>query len=80
MKMNKMKIFHENNKSFFKTKKVVIFFAVISFLGGFLFLKHNITGNAVISGKYFFSLISLSGLLLILCSIILGIYALIKER
>ena len=63
----------------FKTKKVIASFAIIALVGGALFLNHSITGNIILSDKYSFNLVSLIGLLLVLCAVILGAY-LIKKN
>ena len=65
--------------NFFKRKKVTASFAIFALAGGFLFLNQGITGNVILSGKSSINLLSIIGLLLILCSIILGIYS-IKKR
>lgn len=69
----------ENKKNFLKTRKVTASFALIALIGGAFFLNHSITGNVVLNDKYSFNLVSLIGLLLILCSIILGAYS-IKRK
>jgi len=61
---------------FFKQKKVTTFFAIIALIGSFFFLNYNITGNVVQNNKTAFSLISIIGAALIICSIILGLYTL----
>ena len=63
----------------FETKKATMVFAIISLIGGFLFLNHSITGNIILSDKYSFNLVSLIGLLLILCAVILGAYSIKKK-
>ena len=57
-----------------KSKKVTAAFTIISFLGGLFFINKNITGNAVLNYTQTVSYLSLIGIALILCSIILGIY------
>jgi len=64
--------------SFFKSKKTTWTFAIISFLAGFLFLKNNPTGNVVLSNYYPINLISVVGMLLIFCSLILALYSIRK--
>jgi len=64
---------------FFKTKKATIIFSLIAFIGGFLFLNHSVTGNVIINESYYIDIISLIGILLIICSFILAIYT-IKHR
>jgi len=70
-----------NKKSLKKeSKKLTGILAGISFISGFLFLDKNITGNSIIDPtKAFYSeSISIIGLLLIICSVILTYYALKK--
>ena len=69
----------ENVFDWFKTKKVTSLFALISLVGGFLFLNQGITGNIILNENYTFNLISLIGLSLIVCSVILGAYSLKKK-
>jgi hypothetical protein len=69
----------KKEKSFFKKKSVINSFAIIALLGGFFFLNKRITGNVILNNYYSFSLISLIGLLLIICSIILGTYSIWKK-
>jgi len=66
-------------ENFFKTKKATVSFAIIALIGGFLFLNRSITGNVILDNKNSFSLVSLMGLLLIACSVILCAYALKKK-
>ena len=65
--------------NFLTSKKTTAFFAIISLIGGFSFLNKNITGKIILEDAFSFDLISLIGLLLILCSIILGVYSLKKK-
>ena len=69
----------EKQKSWFKTRKVIASFAIVALTGGFLFLNHSITGNIILNDEYSFNLISIIGLMLILCSIILGVYSVRKK-
>ncbi len=69
----------EKQESWFKTKKVTASFAIIALGGGFLFLNRSITGNIILNDKYPFNLVSMIGLLLILCSVILGVYSMRKK-
>jgi len=65
---------------FFKTKRVIGVFAIASLIFGFLFIRDNsITGNAILNSGNSSSLIQVIGVLLILCSLVLGTYAL-KEK
>lgn len=66
-------------ENFFKTRKAIASFAIVALIGGFLFLNQSSTGNVILNNSNSFNLISAIGLLLILCSIILGAYALKKK-
>jgi len=65
--------------NFLTKKRTTTFFAIISLIGGISFLNKNITGKIILEDAFSFDLISLIGLLLILCSIILGVYSLKKK-
>ena len=65
--------------NFLTRKKTTAFFAIISFIVGVLFLKKGITGNIILNNNSSFDLISLIGLLLIVCSVILGVYSLKRK-
>lgn len=69
-----------NKENFFKKRKVTAMFAVISLAGGFIFLNKGITGNVVLNGSHAFSVVSLIGLLLVLCSAILIAYSIKKNK
>ena len=74
----------KNEKSFFRKKSVVGIFGALALLSGFYFLNtgflsRGVTGNVVLTNFYPFSLISIIGMLLILCSAILIIYAIVKR-
>ncbi len=62
-----------------KTRKATASFAIIALLGSFLFLNKGITGNVVLSNKFSFDLVSLIGLMLIVCAVILGAYSIKKK-
>lgn len=67
-------------ESWFKKKKAVSFFAIIAFISGFFFLNRGgITGNVVMNQYHEFSFLSIIGLLLIFCSVILAVYVVKKE-
>lgn len=67
-------------QSWFKEKRVIIGLALISLISGFLFISQSgITGNAVINHYQPISVLSIVGLLLIFCSVILAIYTINKE-
>jgi len=64
----------------FKKKSITTSFAILSFIFGFFFLEQGIlTGNIIASEYHNFSLLSLIGLLLIFCAIIMAIYT-IKRK
>tara|TARA_Y100000310_G_C20435589_1_gene693577 strand:- start:575 stop:787 length:213 start_codon:yes stop_codon:yes gene_type:complete len=65
--------------SWFKTRQATSIFAIGSLVSGFLFISQNITGNAIINNSSSFNVLSLIGLLLILCSVILGVYSIRKR-
>jgi Mg2+ and Co2+ transporter CorA len=62
-----------------KTKTATTIFAVIGIIGGFFFLNRNLTGNVIIGNETTTSLVSLIGLLLIACSVVLGVYTIRKK-
>jgi len=65
--------------NFLTRKKTTVFFALVALAGGIFFLNKNITGKIILEETLSFNLIPLIGLLLILCSIILGVYSLKKR-
>jgi uncharacterized membrane protein YqjE len=70
----------KKKENLLKTKLVTAIFALVAFTGGFLFLNKSITGNIILNDKYSFNLVSLIGLLLILCAVILGVYSVKKKN
>ena len=62
-----------------KTKKAATIFAITALIGVFLFLIPNITGNVVLENANSFSTLSLIGLLLVGCAIVLAAYSLKKK-
>lgn len=63
-----------------KTKQGTTIFALIALISGFIFLNQStLTGNIISAGEGSFNLISFIGLLLISCSIILAVYAIVKK-
>ena len=63
-----------------KEKKVTATMAIISFIAGFFFMANSgITGNVVRNHYYPVSVLSLVGLLLVFCSVILAIYTINKK-
>ena len=69
----------DTKTNWFKTRSATAIFAVIAFIGGFVFLGNDFTGNVILSSKQPFNLISFVGLLLIFCSAILAVYAIQKK-
>ncbi|MEK9185034.1 MAG: hypothetical protein AAB866_02625 [Patescibacteria group bacterium] len=65
--------------NFLKTKKTTMAFAVVALLGGFFFLNNTLTGNVIVNSENSISLLSVIGMLLIACAIILGAYAIRKR-
>jgi len=61
-----------------KTKKATTIFAILALMGGFLFLSPSITGGFILESSDSFSPLSLIGLVLIGCSIVLATYSLKK--
>ena len=62
-----------------KTKKATTIFAILALMGGFLFLSPSITGGFILESSDSFSTLSLIGLVLIGCSIVLAVYSLKKK-
>ncbi len=71
-------------KPFLKRKRSLLFFILISLIGGAFFIDkgsvNKMTGNVVLTKYYSFSIISLIGLSLILCSSILICYYIYKYK
>ena len=72
-------------KDFFEKKSVVATFGILSLLGGFYFLNSSIltgrvTGNYALDNYRIFDMVSVIALLLIVCSAILIIYAIVKTE
>lgn len=66
--------------SWFKEKKVAATFAVVAFFAGFLFVdRGSISGNVIVDNTPTFNIISMVGLLLVLCSAILVFYTVRKR-
>jgi hypothetical protein len=73
------------SKSFFEKKSVVASFGILSLLGGVYFTRlfdtGNVTGNATGNSYSLTSfMIPLIGLLLLVCSIILISYSIVKKE
>jgi multisubunit Na+/H+ antiporter MnhB subunit len=79
----------KTQRSFFQKRSVVAAIGIIALLSGFVFLNMGamvnpftgrVTGNAISSSFFPFSLISIIGMLLLVCAAILIIYALVKRE
>ncbi len=66
-------------KDLFKTKKITVLFAAAALIGGFLFLNPSITGGFALENKDSVNLLSIIGLSLIGCAIVLAAYSLKKK-
>lgn len=62
-----------------KTRKAATIFAIVALIGSFLFLSPSITGGLLLERPGSFSPLSLIGLLLIGCAIVLAAYSLKKK-
>jgi hypothetical protein len=58
-------------KKFFERKVITWTFAVIALFSGFMFLDSGFTGNVIVNKQSTINIVSIIGLLLITCSIIL---------
>ncbi|MBI3622923.1 hypothetical protein HY212_02470 [Candidatus Pacearchaeota archaeon] len=69
-------------QSFFEKRSVAATFGILALLGGIFFVKpflsKNATGNVI--GDSSFNLIPLIGLLLLICSIVLIAYSIVKKE
>ena len=76
----------EKRKTFFEKKSVVATFGILAFLGGIYFawpilFKQPVTGNIIFPGESTFaSVVPTIGLILLMCSAILIIYAIVKKE
>lgn len=68
-----------NLSNWLKTKKMTGYFAIISLASGLFFMGQRITGNVILNKGYTLNLLPVIGMLLIFCSIILGLYSLKKK-
>jgi len=66
-------------ESLLKKRKATTIFALAALVGGFLFLSPTITGGAILKNSAEFNPLSVIGLLLICCAIVLAVYALKKK-
>ena len=68
-----------NFSDWLKTKKISGYFAIISLASGLFFMGQKVTGDVILNKGYTLNLLPIIGLLLIFCSIILGLYSLKKK-
>lgn len=66
-------------KKFFERKGVTWVFSAIALISGVVFLDSSPTGNVIINKQNPVSIISMLGLLLVLCSVILITYSAKKK-
>jgi hypothetical protein len=75
-------------QDFFLKRSVIATLGIIALLGGFVFINSGFltgffvsspTGNFVVSEFQPFSILSILGMLLILCSAILIVYSIVKK-
>jgi hypothetical protein len=66
-------------RKFFERKGITWIFAVIAVFSGFLFLDSGVTGNVIVNKQSTINLVSIIGLLLIVCSTILIAYSVKKK-
>ena len=62
----------------FKTKGIAAVFAGVAFVAGFLLLDKGVTGNVILNNHYPVNVMSIIGLLLVLCSAVLAGYIIRK--
>jgi len=62
-----------------KTKKATTIFAIVALIGGFSFIAQNTTGKVIFEGNSTISTLTIIGLLLIGCSVVLAAYSLKKR-
>lgn len=63
-----------------KTKQATAIFAAGSLISGFFFLNKNITGNIILNENYSLNILPIIGLVLVLCSVVLGAYSIMKKN
>ena len=72
-------LYKMKKENLFKTRKTVTIFAITALIGGFLFLSPSITGGFILESSDSFNPLSIIGLLLIGCAIVLAAYSLKKK-
>ena len=73
-------MFKKNKKTLLKEKKALAFFAIIGFVLGVIFLDLKPTGNIILNKYCPYTAISLVGVSMIFCSIILVAYYFYKYK
>ena len=72
-------LYKMKKENILKTKKISTIFGIIALIGGFLFLSPSMTGRFILESVDSFNPLSLIGLLLIGCAIVLAAYAIKKK-
>ena len=67
-------------KNFLKSKELTLIFSAIALIGGFFFLENSTTGNVISETNGIFNILSIIGLLLVLCSMILAGYSISRKK
>lgn len=67
-------------KEFFENKIIVLEFAILSLLAGIMLISPNLTGNIISQKTSFINPLTIIGLGLNICSIILFAYLINKKR
>ena len=72
----------KKKQSFFENRSVVAVFGILALFAGFSFIqpKGVVTGNAVLSARYGVSFLSIIGILLLICSMVLIAYSIVKKE
>ena len=66
-------------KKFFKRKSITWTFAIIALIFGFMFLDSGFTGNVIVNKQSTINLVSIIGLLLVVCSTVLITFSVKKK-
>ncbi len=67
-------------KNFFENKILVLEFAVLSLISGIMLISPNLTGNIISQKTSFINPLTIIGLMLNVCSIILFAYLINKRK
>ena len=80
IRKNIINMVKNKENSWFRGKKVTAVFAAVAFFAGFLFVdRGSISGNVIVDNDSALSIVSIVGLLLVLCSAILTAYTIRKR-